>query len=92
MLAAWNALVVLLAAQVAAALLHWGHVTPLLAVVMIAIVLVAAMRLPRGSYLSRLFALAGLVWLIILIGLGSMDSFTRTDVPVPQLTRPGEPP
>ena len=92
MLVAWIALVALLAAEVAASLLHWGHATPAIAVAMIAIVLVTAMRLPRGSHLSRLFALAGLVWLLVLLGLGSMDSFTRTDVPVPRLTPPGRPP
>jgi hypothetical protein len=28
----------------------------------------------------RLFAVAGLVWLCILLGLGSLDPMTRTDV------------
>ena len=92
MLLAWIALVALLAAEVAASLLHRGHLTAIIAGAMVAVVLVAAMRLPRGSHLSKLFALAGLVWLLILMGLGSMDPFTRTDVPVPRLTEPGQPP
>jgi hypothetical protein len=30
----------------------------------------------------RLFAAAGLLWLTILLGLGSLDPLTRTDYPV----------
>lgn len=40
------------------------------------------MQVWRGPAVVRLFATAGLLWLTILLGLGSLDPMTRTDYPV----------
>ncbi|MBV8777303.1 MAG: hypothetical protein JO258_08915, partial [Alphaproteobacteria bacterium] len=40
------------------------------------------MQIGRGPALVRVFAAAGLLWLTILLGLGSVDPLTRTDYPV----------
>jgi cytochrome c oxidase subunit 4 len=37
------------------------------------------MEVGRGPQIVRLFATAGLLWLAILLGLGSLDPMTRTD-------------
>jgi cytochrome c oxidase subunit 4 len=37
------------------------------------------MEVGRGPEIVRLFAAAGLLWLTILLGLGSLDPLTRTD-------------
>jgi cytochrome c oxidase subunit IV len=37
------------------------------------------MQIGRGPVIVRLFAVAGLLWLSILLGLGSLDPLTRTD-------------
>ena len=39
-----------------------------------------------------IFALAGVFWLAVMLGLGSLDAFTRTDVPVAMRTRTIGPP
>ena len=85
---AWVLLLALLGAQVAAALAHAGWVAGLLAPVMIGLVAFLFMDLGRASPLSRIFALAGLFWLVILVGLTSVDFLARHDYPAPVLTRP----
>jgi hypothetical protein len=37
------------------------------------------MEIGRALTIVRLFAVAGLLWLTILLGLGSLDPMTRTD-------------
>jgi molybdopterin-containing oxidoreductase family iron-sulfur binding subunit len=44
------------------------------------------MRLGSSRGLTPAFALAGVFWLCILIGLGSLDSFTRHDIGISALT------
>ena len=85
---AWVLLLALLGAQVAAALAHAGWVAGLLAPLMIGLVVFLFMDLGRASALSRIFALAGLFWLVILVGLTSVDFLARHDYPTPMLTRP----
>jgi cytochrome c oxidase subunit 4 len=49
------------------------------AVVMVAAVGAIFMEVGRGPQIVRLFAAAGLLWLVILLGMGSLDPMTRTD-------------
>jgi len=85
-LLAWLVLMVLLAFEIGAALLHMGTAAAVVAPVMIAIVTGVFMQIGRETPLSRVFAIAGLFWLAILIGLGSLDFLARKDVPTPQAT------
>jgi cytochrome c oxidase subunit 4 len=52
------------------------------ALLMVALVGFVFMRVRSGPSVVRVFALAGLVWLTILLGLGSMDPLTRAVYPV----------
>jgi len=85
---AWAVLLALLVLQVVAALTHVGWAAGLLAPLMIGIVAFLFMDLGRASALSRIFAMAGLFWLVILVGLTSVDFLARHDYPTPMLTRP----
>jgi hypothetical protein len=49
------------------------------AALMVAAVATMFMQIGRGPVLVRVFAAAGLLWLSILLGLGSVDPLTRTD-------------
>jgi hypothetical protein len=50
---------------------------------MIVTVAVGFMEVKRGIVLVRVFAVAALFWLLVLLGLGSVDPLTRTDYRVP---------
>jgi hypothetical protein len=39
------------------------------------------MQVGRGPVIVRLFAAAGVLWLVILLALGSLDPLTRIDYP-----------
>lgn len=52
------------------------------ALLMVGIVGSVFMEIGRGPAIVRLFAVAGLLWLTILLGLGSLDPMTRIDYPV----------
>jgi hypothetical protein len=52
------------------------------AIAMVVLVGVMYMRVHCGAALVRGFALAGLVWLSLLLGLGTMDPLTRAVYPV----------
>ena len=41
------------------------------------------MEVKRGVVLVRAFAVAAIFWLLVLLGLGSVDALTRTDYHVP---------
>lgn len=75
----WLALLILFLVQLAMMKAKLGIYTPLVGLVMIACVVVGFMQLPRGSGLTHIFALAGVFWLCILLGLGSLDPLTRVD-------------
>ena len=49
------------------------------AVLMVGTVGTMFMEVGRGPEIVRLFAVAALLWLTILLGLGSLDPMTRTD-------------
>jgi hypothetical protein len=49
---------------------------------MVGIVAMGFMQVGRGPVIVRLFAAAGVLWLVILLALGSLDPLTRIDYPV----------
>ena len=83
LLLAWVLLIVLLAVELGASFLPLGRsARPFVlipAAVMVAVVGTAFMQVERGPTIVRLFATAALLWLTILLGLGSLDAMTRTD-------------
>ena len=78
---AWILLMVLLAIQIGVSFLPLGQSSrPLVlipAVLMVAVVGTVFMEVGRGPEIIRLFAVAALLWLSILLGLGSLDPMTR---------------
>lgn len=52
------------------------------AILMAAVVAIAFMRVRSGPALIRGFAIAGLFWLTVLLGLGTADPLTRAIYPV----------
>jgi cytochrome c oxidase subunit IV len=86
LLLTWALLMVLLAIEFGASFLPLGRsARPLVlipAVLMVGAVGTLFMQVGRGPTIVRLFAGAALLWLSILLGLGSLDPLTRTDYPV----------
>ncbi|NPC87503.1 hypothetical protein HNH97_00935 [Gluconacetobacter entanii] len=78
----WAALLLLLAVELllSAAGANWGIGG--CAGLMALLVAYGFMRITRAPALATIFALGGLFWLSILLALGSLDSFTRTNFPV----------
>ncbi|AHI24952.1 hypothetical protein H845_1007 [Komagataeibacter xylinus E25] len=81
-LSCWVVLLVLLAVELllSAAGMNWG--IGVCAGVMALLVAYGFMRMTRAPALALIFAIGGLFWLSILLALGSLDSFTRTNFPV----------
>ncbi len=83
LLLAWGLLIALLAIEFGASFLPLDRaVRPLIlipAALMLAVVSVAFMEVRRGPETIRLCAAAGLLWLCILLGLGSLDPMTRVN-------------
>ena len=52
------------------------------ALTMVALVAIMFMRVRSGVEIVRVFAVAGLFWLTIMLGLGMMDAMTRAMYPV----------
>jgi cytochrome c oxidase subunit 4 len=86
LLLTWLGLLVLLSLEVAASFLPLrASDRPLLlipALAMVGIVAMVFMQVGRGPVIVRLFAAAGVLWLVILLALGSLDPLTRIDYPV----------
>jgi cytochrome c oxidase subunit IV len=82
----WVVLLVLLAIQFGASFLPLSPSMRLLLLVPAALMLAAVatmfMQIGRGPALVRVFAAAALLWVSILLGLGSLDPLTRTDYPL----------
>ena len=78
---AWVALIVLWGAEFGISFMYMPpSIRPIIliiAAVMIAIIAVFFMHVGRGPTIVRGFAVAAIFWMIILIGLGSMDPLTR---------------
>jgi hypothetical protein len=83
---AWAGLLLLLGIEVAATLLHAGWVAWAAAPVMVMLVSGVFMQVLQASPLARIFGLAGLFWMAVLLGLGSVDFLARQDYPVPLQT------
>jgi cytochrome c oxidase subunit 4 len=87
LLCAWLLLIVLGCVEFVASYLHLPReFRPLImvpGVLMVVAVALAFMEVRRGPVLVRAFAVAGLFWLLVLLGLGSADPLTRTDYRVP---------
>jgi cytochrome c oxidase subunit IV len=83
LLITWLLLLLLGGAEFAASFLPLGRAwRPLLmipAALMVLGVTIGFMEVGRGSALVRAFAVAAVLWLLILLGLGSVDPLTRTD-------------
>jgi cytochrome c oxidase subunit IV len=86
LLLTWVLLMILLAVELGASFLPLDRsVRPLVlvpAAVMVGAVATLFMQIGQGPTIVRLFAAAGLLWLTVLLGLGSLDPMTRTDHPV----------
>ena len=86
LLGTWVVLLVLLAGEFGVGFLPLPlprSIRPLILiapVIMVAAVGIMFMQVRKGPITVRLFVVAGLVWLSILLGLGSLDPMTRTDV------------
>lgn len=77
----WLLLLVLVAAELLLSRLTAGAaLVPGIGLIMAAIVATAFMRLGRENGLPTIFALAGVFWLLVLMGLGGLDPLTRHDV------------
>ncbi|HUI22301.1 MAG TPA: cytochrome C oxidase subunit IV family protein [Methylocella sp.] len=81
LLLTWVLLVVLLAIEIGISFLPLDRsarpVVLLPAVLMAGLVGVVFMEVGRGPEIVRLFAVASLLWLTILLGMGSLDPMTR---------------
>jgi cytochrome c oxidase subunit 4 len=77
----WLVLLGFLALEVGASFLPLSPSTrPLIlipALAMLGIVVTSFMQIGRGPVIVRLFAAAGVLWLLILLALGSLDPLTR---------------
>lgn len=83
---AWLGLLVLAAAEIGVSFIHFDRsLRPLLllpALATVAVVGLTFMRVQQTIAPARGFALAGLLWLLLLLGLGTMDPLTRAVYPV----------
>jgi caa(3)-type oxidase subunit IV len=87
---AWIGLLLLFAVELGATLLGLGAIAPAIGAAMAVLVAFAFMRLGDAPTLSRIFALAAVFWLLVLLGLTSVDTFTRSDYPAPMPSEPKE--
>ena len=87
LLLSWSALLLLGGAEFAVSFLPMDRsLRPLVmipGVLMVAVVAIRFMEVGKGPAIVRGFAVAAIFWLIVLLGLGSMDPLTRTDHLVP---------
>jgi len=85
----WLVLLALVAGELGAALLGAGIVAPFVGIAMAAIVFAIPMELPSAPNAAKIFALAGLFWLVVMLfGLGTLDPLTRHDQPTHFLSQP----
>jgi hypothetical protein len=78
----WAALLGLIVLELLFMLSGAGIAAPFIGLMMMGIVVAIPMELPRAPNAARIFALAGVFWLVfILFGLGMLDPLTRHDQP-----------
>lgn len=88
---AWIGLLILLVIEVVGAASHAGWLAWGAAPLMVLLVACVFMHVTRASALSRIFAITGLFWAAVLLGLGSVDYVFRRVTPAPSLTSPYQP-
>ncbi len=83
LLVTWLLLLLLGGAEFAASFLPlaraWRPLIMVPAALMVLAVAIGFMEIRRGPVLVRAFAVAAVLWLVILLGLGSVDPLTRTE-------------
>ncbi len=85
----WLLLMLLLGVELLAAWMPGGSfLAPFVGIGMAILVAMTFMGLPGTPGVGAIFAVAGIFWLCVLMGLGSLDSATRHDVPVSVRTEP----
>ncbi len=85
----WLGLLVLVATElVLASFSVTRGIVPFVGIGMALVVCLTFMRLGSSRGLVPVFALAGVFWLCVMLGLGSLDSFTRHDIPVGAQSQP----
>jgi cytochrome c oxidase subunit 4 len=84
--AVWLVLLVLFGLELGGSFAHVGHVYGGFLIVpgglMVLLIGIFFMHVGRAGRLSSFVALAGLFWLLVLLGLGSLDPMTRTNFTV----------
>ncbi len=81
----WAILMLALGVELLLAAIPAGRgFVPILGVASAVLVAMTFMRLASSRGLGPVFALASVFWLIVMLGMGSLDSFTRSDIPVIQ--------
>ena len=87
----WFGLVVLLGIELLLASFSVTRgIVPFVGIGMALLVSLTFMRLGSSRGLVPVFALAGTFWLCVMLGLGSLDSFTRHDIPVGAQSQPDQ--
>lgn len=86
--AAWLGLMVLLAVELAATLSQAGWFAYVTTPVMVLTVAAIFMHVTSASALSRIFAMTGLFWIAILLGIGAVDYTVRNETRALALTPP----
>ena len=84
----WCALAAGVAGELLAAWAGWPSLATGIGIGLALLVALTFMRLGSSTGLVPVFALAGVFWLCVLLGLGSMDALTRHNLSVPQRTQP----
>ena len=91
LLVTWIVLLVLLGAEFGASFLPpVRSARPLILIPVVLMVIAVGtmfMQVGRGPTIVRLFAVAALVWLSVLLGLGSLDPMTRIEYLVQDASR-----
>lgn len=78
----WGVLLALFMGELAIATTGFGPGICATAVLMGLVIVFGFMRITQAPPLAAIFALGSLFWLAILLSLGSLDSFTRTNFSV----------
>lgn len=85
----WLLLLALLALEFAlGAVPGMQFAPPVIGMAMALLVALTFMRLSSLRGAAAIFAMAGMFWLCVLMGMGSLDPSTRHDVPAPVRTQP----
>ncbi len=84
----WVVLVLGVLAELLAARIGQQGAAAFIGIGLALLVALTFMRLGSSTGLVPVFAVAGVFWLCVLLGLGSMDAMTRHNISVPQRVEP----